>query len=100
MEEYVPEVFDADKVDDILNDLKHTIWEKLFRKIPDVKIRFKNIRFNPHEAACDVEVFNNGNQLKYSGEFEFDAYPEYWDESDYRQHIKTTITKFVNELVH
>ena len=99
MEEFVPEVFDSDKVDNMLDDLKHSIWEKLFRKLPDLQIKFKNIRFNSHEVACDVEVYNNGNQLKYSGEFEFDAYPDYWDESDYQQHIKVTISKFVSNLV-
>lgn len=96
---YIPESFesDEDSVDEILNQLHEEITKKFGKKYKNLSVDIDDVRWKPTRLIADVFVYNN-DVLKAKGEFDFMAYSEYEDISDYYSHVSRTISKFVNNL--
>lgn len=92
---FEPEGFHQSSVESIADRLEDKLLSKFNRKYSNIDIDV--INYTDHSVMFHVDVYNNASS-KRSGTFEFEAYPEYWDISDYQQHIDTTIHKFVENL--
>ena len=96
-EGYQPDAFNNDSVESILDDLEVALRNKFSRRYKDLQIDFDDISYEAFKISGKVDIYN-GMKLKHSKVFEFSPYSDYWDISDYQQHLQTSIQKFVNDL--
>lgn len=95
--EYVPDYFNKESTDDVLSKLKEALKEKLSKRYKKLKVQFANIYFKGPEVQSDVIIYN-GQEEKTRSQFTFTQYSDYWDISDYQQHVDTVIQKFVESM--
>lgn len=95
--EYIPEPFTTESVDDILDDLNSALMKAYSKRYSNLCIAFEGIQFNATHMSTYVKLLNRNQSVK-SGMFDFQQYSEYWDISDYQQHIAVTIQQFVSTL--
>lgn len=96
-EQFQPDVFNKGTVDDILNKLFYEMKNKFGKRYPRAEYRFENIHFDDFYLSAQVKILNNGKAL-IDKKFEFQPYSDYWDKTDYDQHIATTIQKFISQV--
>ena len=97
-DEYIPESFNENSIDDILNKLKHDILDKYSKRFRQIHVDLDDVRWRDHRLECEVYIYN-GDVLKSQKTFEFYHHDWYWDESDYEQQINREIYEFVENLV-
>lgn len=95
--QFVPGSFSQDSVNDILDDLCETLKGAYSRRFKNIGIDLDDYKYTDTKLEVDVSVYNN-DILKLHGTFTFEPYSDYWDISDYEQHLNTTINKFVTSL--
>ena len=95
---YRPEPFTLEYVNYVLEKMKTEIIEKYSRRYKKLEIDFDDINYNENSMKANIILYNN-TRLIASDEFEFIPYSDYWDKSDYNQHLDTTVSKFVEKLV-
>lgn len=81
----------------IVPKVKEKLIEKFGKRFKKISVDTDNIRFNKSKVMIDVDIYNNG-QHKTGGEFSFTRYTSYFDESDFYQHLNTSISEFVSYL--
>lgn len=96
-EQFQPSVFNIDLVDDILKNLLHELKSKYGRRYPNAKYEFNNTHFDDFYMESDIRIINN-DKVIFNKKFEFQPYSDYWDETDYTQHINITIQKFIRQM--
>lgn len=97
-DEFVPSTFDDEFVEDIINKIKIQIKQKFGRRFKKMEIDVDDIAFEGTRMQAEFIVYNNGS-AKADEKFRFSAYSGYWDEDDFNQHINTSISSFVENLV-
>ena len=97
LDEVRPAPFDMDMVKNIIDDVHTAILDKYGRRFRKIDVEIDDVLYDDYTVSFHVDVFN-GDVLKMSKEFEFTPYSDYWDVSDYNQHLSTTITRFVDNL--
>ena len=95
--EYIPRSFDKNSVESILRDLDDAVQGKFSKRYKQMSVEFEDIFFKGNTMKAKVILYNNGLEKK-SKLFEFSAYFDYWDISDYQQHVAMSIQKFVDSL--
>lgn len=95
---YRPEPFTLEYVNYILDKLNNEIFNKYLRRYKKLEIDFDDINYSENSMKANVILYRN-TRLIASDEFEFIPYSDYWDKSDYNQHLDTTVSKFVEKLV-
>lgn len=81
----------------IVPKVKSKITERFGKRFKTISIDSDNVRFNKSKVLIEFDVYNN-NQHKTGGEFSFTRYNSYFDESDFYQHLNTSISEFVSYL--
>lgn len=97
IDQFVFGPFSKDSVNDILDDLYDAVQDAYSRRFKNLTISIDDYLYTDTKLQAKVSVYNN-NVLKMRGTFTFEPYSDYWDVSDYEQHLNTTIQKFVNSL--
>lgn len=97
-EDFIPNNFTEDSANDVFDDLYQAIKDKFARRFKKLEINFQNEYYNGNKLGVDVTISNNGVEKGHS-RFNFEQYSDYFDQSDYQQHIDTTIQKFLRTLV-
>lgn len=96
-QEFVPNI-DFDFVEDtVIPELKSKLTDRFGKRYKNISIDLDDIRCNSSRVVMDVAVYNK-DVLKTSGEFNFLAYTEYWDELDFKSHLSQKISEFVKLL--
>ena len=99
--------FDAEFTFDLSDDfieqsvipkLREAITDKYGRRFKNIGIDFDDVRFNEARVDIQVDVYNK-DVHKGGAEFRFIRYTSYFDESDFYQHLNTTISQFVSNLI-
>lgn len=94
---YQPNVFNKEEVNRILEDLLHEIEKKFYKRYKAAKYNFDNVHFDDYYMSATIHV-TNGDKDIINKKFEFQPYSDYWDETDYQQHVQTSIQKFIRNI--
>lgn len=97
MSTYIPEELNDDSASEILENLRKLLEQKYVRRYRNICIMFKDICLTGPELSVCVELSNNSKVVK-QGSFKFVPYLDYWDKSDYDQHLSIVLNKFVESL--
>lgn len=93
-DEYHPASFTSEFVDTVLEELKLQMEAKYRRVDRMIDIDVDDVDWTNTRIHARITLYING-ELKSESCFNFAAYPDYWDESDFEEHINKTIAKFV-----
>lgn len=96
-EEYRPAPFDHRSANELADDVHDAIYQKYGKRFKKISVDIDDIKFDDDYVKFYVDVYND-DKLKFEGEFEFSPYSDYWDQTDYEQHKKSTIARFVKDL--
>ena len=96
-EEYQPDAFTKEDVENILDELFDALRQAFDGRYREPDYNIDNIHFEDFYMSCEVRIDKKGRTIA-SGKFEFIPYHDYWDTSDYQQHLATTIKRFVRSL--
>lgn len=97
MDTYIPEELNNDSASEILEILRKLLEQKYARRFRKIYIVFKDICLTGPELSVCVELSNNSRVVKQRS-FKFNPYSDYWDKSDYDQHLSRTLHGFVDEF--
>lgn len=78
--------------------LREAITAKYGKRFKSIGIDFDDDRFDEARVYIQVDVYNK-DVHKGGAEFRFVRYKSYFDESDFYQHLNTTISRFVSDLI-
>lgn len=82
----------------VMPKLRDAINAKYGRRYKNLSIDFDDDRWSSGRIKLVVMPYNNGKLLS-TGEFDFLAYNEYYDEDDFKQHVDRVIREFVSDLI-
>lgn len=95
---YEPEPFDDESSKVLLNKVKGAVIDKYGRRLKGIRIEMVSPSYTDTSVSAQFNVYNK-NTLKASKLFEFHMYDDYWEESDYIQHLNMCINKFLEDLL-
>ena len=94
---YRPEPFNTEEVHQILDAVEDSILEMYGRRYKKLDINIYDIHFSEESMSSKI-VLENNRRFLVSKVFTFTPYSDYFDLSDYQQHLDTSIYKFVKDL--
>ena len=83
---------------DVILSLREDLMSRLITRYPEVSVKVGPTAARSDYIGAQLSVVNGG---VYSGEyvFQFDAYPEYFDRSDYISHLMRERIKFIDSIL-
>lgn len=97
--EFVPDDFTSECADKFKEDLASAIGDRYGRKYKDIIIDFDDEAYDGTQYQVQVILYNNKGKFLRDGYFKFNAYSDYWDETDFKSHIDQKIHNFVEALM-
>lgn len=97
-EEFIPSISQTDAAK-CIDDIVSAIERSLVTRCPRLSVEVSDVTVRANLLQFTVSLRNCG---KYSNDyvFKFNPYDEYFDQSDYVQHLEQTKLKFLDTLLH
>ena len=95
---YVPGNVDEDLVMQVCDVIEERIHERFDRPGRMIDVDFEDEAFGGHRMEIYVTVYVNGAMKCDNKVFAFEAYDNYWDSSDFDEHLNRAIIQFVDSL--
>lgn len=97
-DEFVPEAFDDAFVNTVVKQLKRLIYDRYKRRFKNISIDADDIAWRGTSMQVLITLWN-GDKHIVDSYFKFHAHDDYWEESDFEEHLNRSMIDFVDTLV-
>lgn len=95
--DYIPEPFTSDFVNDVLGSIKSNLERKLSPRYIHLDIVVDDVKFEGTNIHATFDIYPADKPMK-SYKFNFSAWGDYFDASDFREHLARTIAQFLEDV--